>query len=64
MTIWKTRPFLCTGHYNAFVIVRQQSQCFDALINIQKDADERKLTQAGQTNTAIYAPNLQYVLCT
>ena len=33
-------------------------------MNIQKDADERKLTQAGRTNIAIYAPNLRYVLCT
>ena len=35
--------------------------CF---INDQKDADERKLTQAGRTNIAIIAPNLRYVLCT
>ena len=48
----------------AFVIDRRQSQCFDAFINTQKDADERKLTQAGRTNIAIYAPNLRYVLCT
>ena len=52
----------------AFVIVRRQSHCFDALliikINNQKDADERKLTQAGRMNIAIYAPNLRYVLCT
>ena len=52
----------------AFVIVCRQSHCFDALliikINNQKDADERKLTQAGRTNIAIYAPNLWYVLCT
>ena len=37
---------------------------FRCFINIQKDADERKLTQAGRMNTAIYAPNLWYVLCT
>ena len=37
---------------------------FRCIINIQKDADERKLTQAGRTNIAIYAPNLQYILCT
>ena len=42
---------------SAFAVFR----CF---INIQKDADERKLTQAGRTNIAIYAPNLQNVLCT
>ena len=44
----------------AFVIVA----VFRCFINIQKDADERKLTQAGHTNIAIYAPNLRYVLCT
>ena len=43
----------------AFVIVRRQSQCFDALLIFK-----RKPTQAGRTNIAIYAPNLQYVLCT
>ena len=37
---------------------------FGCFINIQKDADERKLTQAGRTNNEIYAPNLRYVLCT
>ena len=37
---------------------------FRCFINIQKDADERKLTQAGHTNIAIYAPNLRYILCT
>ena len=37
---------------------------FRCFINIQKDADERKLTQAERTNIAIYAPNLRYVLCT
>ena len=37
---------------------------FRCFINIRKDADERKLTQAGRTNIAIYAPNLRYVLCT
>ena len=36
-------------------------QCF---INILNDANERKLIQAGRTNIAIYASNLQYVLCT
>ena len=35
---------------------------FRCFINIQKDADERKLTQARRTNIAIYAPNLRYVL--
>ena len=35
---------------------------FRCFINIQKDADEWKLTQAGCTNIAIYAPNLRYVL--
>ena len=35
-----------------------------ALVNIQKDADERKLTQAGRMNIAVYAPNLRYILCT
>ena len=30
---------------------------FRCFINIQKDADEQKLTQAGCTNIAIYAPN-------
>ena len=53
----------------AFVIVRIRYcppaiAVFRCFINIQKDADERKLTQAGCTNIAIYAPNLQYVLCT
>ena len=37
---------------------------FRCFINIQKDADERKLTQAGRKNIAICAPNLRYVLCT
>ena len=37
---------------------------FRCFINIQKDADERKLTQAGHENIAIYAPNLRYILCT
>ena len=36
---------------------------FRWFINIQKDADERKLTQAGRTNIAIYAPNSRNVLC-
>ena len=31
---------------------------FRCFINIQKDADERKLTQAGHKNIAIYAPYL------
>ena len=39
----------------AFVIVRRQSQCFDALLIFKW-----KLTQAGRTNIAIYAPNLRY----
>ena len=42
----------------AFVIVRRQLQCFDALLIFK-----RKLTQAGRTNIVIYAPNLRYVLC-
>ena len=42
----------------AFVIVRRQSQCFDALLIFK-----RMLTQAGRTNFAIYAGNLRYVLC-
>ena len=37
---------------------------FRCFINIQKHADERKLTQAGRMNIAIFAPNLRYVLCT
>ena len=37
---------------------------FRCFINIQKDADERKLTQTGRMNIAIYAPILRYVLCT
>ena len=37
---------------------------FRCFINIQKDADEQKLTQAGRTNIAIYAQNLRYILCT
>ena len=68
----KLDPFLCTGRTHSLlsfgnhsVIVRRQSQCFDAFnINVQKDANERKLIQAGRTSIAIYAPNLRYVLCT
>ena len=37
---------------------------FWCFINIQKDADEQKLTQTGRMNIAIYATNLRYVLCT
>ena len=37
---------------------------FRCFINIQKDADEQKLTQTGRKNIAIYAPYLLYVLCT
>ena len=36
---------------------------FRSFINIEMDADERKLTQAGRTDIAIYAPNLRFVLC-
>ena len=59
VAIWKTHPFLCIGIHirycpSAIAVFR----CF---VNIQKDADERKLTQAGRTNIAIYAPNLRYV---
>ena len=48
----------------AFVIVRRQSHCFDALLIIKRMLMSEKLTQAGRTNIAIYAPNLRYVLCT
>ena len=48
----------------AFVIVRQAITVFRCFIIIQKDADERKLTQAGRTNIGIYASNLRYDLCT
>ena len=61
MAIWKTHPFLCIGHMLSLLSAIAVFRCF---INIQKDADERKLTQAGGTNIAIYAPNLRYVLCT
>ena len=62
VAIWKTHPFLCIGHtHSLFPSAIAVFRCF---INIQKDADERKLTQAGRTNIAIYAPNLRYVLCT
>ena len=53
VSIWKTRPFLCIGHTHSLLSV--------GFINIQKDADERKQTQAGRTNITIYAPNLRYV---
>ena len=60
VAIWKTRPFLCIGHTHSLLSVGNRSvRCF---INIQKDADERKQTQTGRTNIAIYAPNLRYVL--
>ena len=59
VAIWKTHPFLCIGHTHSLL-----SAVFRCFINIQKDADERKLTQAGHTNIAIYAPNLPYALCT
>ena len=36
---------------------------FRCFINIQTDANERKLTQAGHTNIAIYAPNLRHTFC-
>ena len=60
VAIWKTHPFLCIGHMHLLLSAIAVFRCF---INIQKDADERKLTQAGRTNIAIYAPNLRYVLC-
>ena len=60
VAIWKTHPFLCIGHTHSLLSAIAVFRCF---INIQKDADERKLTQAGRTNIAIYAPNLRYVLC-
>ena len=64
VAIWKT-PLSVSVHWPyAFVIFRRQSQCLDALLNIKKDANERKLIQAGCTNTAIYALNLWYVLYT
>ena len=58
MAIWKTHPFLCIGHTHSLLSAIAVFICF---INIQKDADERKLTQAGRTNIAIYAPNLRFV---
>ena len=62
VAIWKTHPFLCIGHTHSLLSVgNRRFRCF---INIQKDADERKLTQVGRTNIAIYALNLRYVLCT
>ena len=63
VAIWETPRSVSMHWLYAFVIVRWQLQCFDALLNIQKDANERKLIQAGRTNIAIYASNLQYVLC-
>ena len=57
VAILKTHPFLCIGHTHSLSVFR-------CSINTQKDADERKLTQAGHKNIAIYALNLRYVLCT
>ena len=59
VAIWKSMhwPY-------AFVIVHRQSHCFDALLIIKRMLMSEKLTQAGRTNIAIYAPNLRYVLCT
>ena len=31
VAIWKTHPFLCTGHTHSLLSV-EQSQCFDALL--------------------------------
>ena len=62
VAIWKTHPFLCIGHTHSLLSVG--IAVFRCFINIQKDADERKLTQAGRTDIAIYAPNLRYVLFT
>ena len=47
----ETHPFLCIGHTYSLLSAIAVFRCF---INIQKDADERKLTQAGRTNIAIY----------
>ena len=63
VAIWKTRPFLCTGHPSIHRYCPSAIAVFRCFINIQKDADERKPTQAGRTNIAVYAPNLRYVLC-
>ena len=55
--VWKTL-FLCTGRTYSLLSVGIRS------VLILKDANERKLFQAGRTNIAVYAPNLRYVLCT
>ena len=57
VAIWKTHPFLCIRYCPLAIAV------FRCFINIQKDADERKLTQAGRTNIAIYAPNFMHRIC-
>ena len=41
--------FLCTGRMHSLLC-----KVFRCCINIQKDANERKLTQAGRTNVAVY----------
>ena len=60
MAIWKTHHALAI-HIRYCLSAIAVFRCF---INIQKDADERKLTHAGRTNIAIHAPNLRYVFCT
>ena len=55
------------GFYALAILIRYCPSAiavFQCFINIQKDADERKVTPAGRTNIAIYAPNLRYILCT
>ena len=61
MAIWKTPRSALAVCIRYCPPAITMFRCF---INIQKDANERKLTQAGHTNIAIYAPNLRYVLCT
>ena len=48
--------------HSPYALLLSAITVFRCFINIQKDADERKLTQAGRTNIAIYAPNLRYVV--
>ena len=55
-------PFLCTGRMQS--LLSPAIAVFRCFINTQKDANERKLTQAGRENIAVYAPNLRYVYCT
>ena len=47
VAIWKTRSISMHWSY-AFVIVHQQSQCFDALLMFKRMRNERKLIQAGR----------------